>query len=212
MNNLKKNLANNLIKLRKAYGMKQTDLALKLNYSDKAISKWERAESMPDVEVLYQISKIFNVTIDMLLSDTDMVIKKHTRTILSEKAIISLLSVLSVWVIATFLFVLLTWVFELSKVWLIFIYAIPVSCIVAIVFNSIWGKGELNFIITSGLLWTLILSIYLTTSFDNNSMIFFIAIPIQVCIILSYVLFKLKYLEKYFNKIIKRKPKNKKIK
>ena len=212
MEDLKNNLANNLIKLRKAYGMKQIDLAEKLNYSDKAVSKWERAESMPDVEVLYQISKIFNVTIDMLLSDSEMIVKKQQRTVLSQKAIISLLSVLSVWVVATFLFVLLTWVFEIQKVWLVFIYAIPVSSIVALVFNSIWGKGEINLFIVSALLWTAILSIYLTTSFDNDSMIFFIAIPIQVCIILCYFLFKLKYLEKYFNKITKKKTKDKKQK
>ena len=64
--------------------MTQVDLATKLNYSDKAVSKWERGESIPDVEVLYQIGKIFNVTIDMLLSDSEMVVKKQSRAILSQ--------------------------------------------------------------------------------------------------------------------------------
>lgn len=207
MEELRVNLAKNLIKLRKTYGMTQVDLATKLNYSDKAVSKWERGESIPDVEVLYQIGKIFNVTIDMLLSDSEMVVKKQSRAILSQQAIISLLSILSVWVVATFLFVLLTWVFDINRVWLVFIYAIPVSCIVGIVFNSIWGKAEVNLVLISCLLWTAILSIYLTTSFKNNNMIFFIGIPLQVVVILGFVLVKLKYLEKYFNKLTKKNKK-----
>lgn len=207
MEELRVNLAKNLIKLRKAYGMTQVDLATKLNYSDKAVSKWERGESIPDVEVLYQIGKIFNVTIDMLLSDSEMVVKKQSRAILSQQAIISLLSILSVWVVATFLFVLLTWVFDINRVWLVFIYAIPVSCIVGIVFNSIWGKAEVNLVLISCLLWTAILSVYLTTSFKNNNMIFFIGIPLQVVVILGFVLVKLKYLEKYFNKLTKKNKK-----
>lgn len=209
MEELRINLAKNLIKLRKAYGMTQADLATKLNYSDKAVSKWERGESIPDVEVLYRIAKMFNVTIDILLSDAEMVVKKQTRAILSQKAIISLLSILAVWVVATFLFVLLTWVFDFNRVWLVFIYAIPASCIVGIVFNSIWGKAEVNLILISGLLWTLMLSIYLTTSFKNNNMIFYIGIPSQVVVILFYILFKLRYLEKYFNKLTRKYKKDK---
>ena len=204
MENLRNNLAKNLIKLRKSYQMTQADLAMKLNYSDKAVSKWERGESLPDVEVLYQISKMFNVTIDMLLNDPDMVFKKRSKMVLSQHAIISMLSVLCVWVVATFLFVLLTWIFEMKNVWLVFIYAIPVSSIVGLVFNCIWGKAEATPVIVSALLWTTVLSIYLTTNFHNNSMIFFIAIPIQVCVILWFVLIKLKYFEKYLNKIIKK--------
>ena len=143
----------------------------------------------------------------MLLSDSEMVVKKQSRAILSQQAIISLLSILSVWVVATFLFVLLTWVFDINRVWLVFIYAIPVSCIVGIVFNSIWGKAEVNLVLISCLLWTAILSVYLTTSFKNNNMIFFIGIPLQVVVILGFVLVKLKYLEKYFNKLTKKNKK-----
>ena len=74
MENLKENLAKNLIKLRKANNLTQLDLANKLNYSDKAISKWERAESMPDVEMLYTISQMFDVTLDWLVSDSDKIV------------------------------------------------------------------------------------------------------------------------------------------
>ena len=44
---LRKNFSNNLIYYRKASGMTQLELATLLNYSDKAVSKWERGESLP---------------------------------------------------------------------------------------------------------------------------------------------------------------------
>ena len=51
MNDLKQIIAHNIIKLRKEKNLTQIEFAQKLNYSDKAISKWERAESSPDLSV-----------------------------------------------------------------------------------------------------------------------------------------------------------------
>ena len=48
MNNIKSIIAQNITDLRRAKGLTQLELAEQLNYSDKAVSKWERAESMPD--------------------------------------------------------------------------------------------------------------------------------------------------------------------
>ena len=51
MDELKNIVASNLIELRVASGMTQSQLAEKINYSDKSVSKWERAEAIPDVAV-----------------------------------------------------------------------------------------------------------------------------------------------------------------
>ena len=59
MDDLKNILAENLIKYRKAANLTQAELAEKINYSDKAVSKWERAAGMPDVDVLKQIADLF---------------------------------------------------------------------------------------------------------------------------------------------------------
>jgi transcriptional regulator with XRE-family HTH domain len=61
-------LKNNLICLRKENNYTQKDLADKLNYSDKVISKWERGESVPDLEALKIISRFYNLTMDELVS------------------------------------------------------------------------------------------------------------------------------------------------
>ena len=56
MEELKNIIASNIATLRKKNGMTQAELAEKLCYSDKAISKWERGESIPDVIVLKQVA------------------------------------------------------------------------------------------------------------------------------------------------------------
>ena len=67
----RENIAKNIVLLRKAYNWKQSDLAEKLHYTDKTISKWERNESTPDVESLAEIARIFNVSIDFLFQENN---------------------------------------------------------------------------------------------------------------------------------------------
>ena len=68
MNDLKGIIAKNIIDLRRQNGMTQAELAERLNYSDKAVSKWERGESVPDIAVLKSIADIFSVTVDFLIT------------------------------------------------------------------------------------------------------------------------------------------------
>ena len=60
-------IAKNIADLRLANGMTQLELAERINYSDKAVSKWERAESMPDIAVLTEIADLFQVSLDDLV-------------------------------------------------------------------------------------------------------------------------------------------------
>ena len=69
MEELKTVIAKNISELRRSAMMTQLDLAERLNYSDKAVSKWERAESVPDISVLKAIADIFGVSVDYLLRE-----------------------------------------------------------------------------------------------------------------------------------------------
>ena len=69
MDDLKKTIANNIAFLRKSKKMTQLEFSNELHYSDKAVSKWERAESTPDIVVLKQISDFFGVSVDYLLTE-----------------------------------------------------------------------------------------------------------------------------------------------
>ena len=67
---LKIQMGNNIAAFRKQSGMTQAELADKLNYSDKAVSKWERGESMPDVLTLVQLAELFGVRMNDLVGNT----------------------------------------------------------------------------------------------------------------------------------------------
>jgi transcriptional regulator with XRE-family HTH domain len=197
MADLKPIIAKNIIDLRKSINWTQAELAQKLNYSDKAVSKWERAESIPDVAVLKEIADLFHVTIDYLL-ETDHTKSKTVLQIVSKhkkrnRLIITLLSASLVFLIATLIFVF----WELSSLklsqpsWIVYVYAFPVACIVLLVFNSIWGKGKINFAIISSLVWSTLLSVYLSFPSPGSWLIFIIGIPGQI-IILLWANFRLK--------------------
>lgn len=190
MTELRDAIAKNICKLRTDAGMTQAALAKVLNYSDKAVSKWERAESVPDVFMLKKIAEYFGVTIDYLLESEHpekveeavrVEVKKRSKR---NKMIISLLAGCCCWFVATVAFVLLNIVGVNFPEWLCFIYAIPAFCIVNLVFNSMWGRAKINYLIISVLIWTLILSIYLTavSVFGNYDfwILFLIGIPGQI--------------------------------
>ena len=189
MDELREIIGKNIAELRSDKQMTQTKLAELLNYSDKAVSKWERGEAVPDVAVLKQIADYFGVTVDYLLrvehtADERPETKSAPR---SNKLVVSLISVAGAWLVATLAFAVLLSVGVLGFApWLCYIYAIPVSFILAIVFNSIWGKRRLNFIFWSLILWSSVLAVYLTlnVSFNTNLWILFITgIPIQIIIL-----------------------------
>ena len=64
-------LADKIIELRKKQGMSQEELAEKLGVSRQSVSKWEGAQSTPDLNRILQLSEIFGVSTDTLLKDTE---------------------------------------------------------------------------------------------------------------------------------------------
>ena len=62
-------LADKIIKLRKKEGWSQEELAEKMDVSRQSVSKWEGAQSIPELEKILQLSNLFGVTTDYLLKD-----------------------------------------------------------------------------------------------------------------------------------------------
>ena len=180
-NDFKLIVAKNLIKFRKANGLTQLELAEKLNYSDKAISKWERGESLPDVYMLQIIANMFDITLNDLVSENTVVNKPKTQF---NNSVVMALSVGIAWLVAVVLFTLLV-IAKINMAWLTFVYAIPVSLIISIVFCKIFNYKILLFLSISGLYYTIPLSIYLTIGWvENIALLFLIAIPLQILTIL----------------------------
>ncbi len=191
MEELKSNVAKNIAAHRKKLNLTQLQLAEKLNYSDKAVSKWERGEAVPDVYILHELAEMFGITIDELISAEPPAPPKRERGVnVRNRTIISLLSVGLVWLIATVLYVLLRWAGVKGELWLAFIYALPVSAIVAIVFNAIWGMRPITAVLVSVLIWTLALCVRLTFAETDIWLIFMVGIPLQVLTVLWFLMKK----------------------
>ena len=182
MEELKNIIADNLISLRKANKLTQLELAEKLNYSDKAISKWERGESLPDVVILKQLADMYGVGIDYIVTEhTDEVKERYRapRPELNNKLIITLLAWLSVWLLAAILYINFKIMFD-QYYWMIWIWALPASSVILVVFSGIWGKRSMIITSVSLLIWTLILAVYLQILKYNIWSLFLLGIPAQL--------------------------------
>lgn len=178
-------IGTNIKELRKANKLTQYELAEKLNYSNKAISRWESGEVIPDVLTLNKLCEIFNIPISQIFEEnvTKTKVKKYYKLQMGNKLAISLLSVLFMWLVSTIIFVSLNITYGHSF-WQIFVWAVPASCIVGIVFNSIWGKAMFNYLLITILNWSTLASIFLSINNPKLWLIFLIGIPMQIAIIL----------------------------
>ena len=192
MEDIKEIIAKNISDLRAESGMTQLELAERLHYSDKAVSKWERGESVPEISTLVAISKLFSVSLDYLVTG------EHTEAAPAEatersaqkqrsRGAITAISVFGVWFAAVLYFVLAETFFASTGAhWLAFIYAIPACAVVWLVLNTIWFSKRRNYLIISIIAWGAILSAYLTLlSFSMNIwMLFILGVPAEIVIIL----------------------------
>ena len=182
-NELRGIVANNIQTYRKMCGLTQLQLAEKLNYSDKSVSKWERGEALPDVYLMVQMAELFGTTVGVLLGEKEETKLTSRKT---NKNIITLLSVCLVWVVATLVFVILLMLPQLHDyAWLSFIYAIPASFIVYLVFACVWKRRIHRFIGESGIIWTVPLAVCCQLQFKYSSWaIFLLAIPVELLALL----------------------------
>ncbi|MCK9471654.1 MAG: helix-turn-helix domain-containing protein [Bacilli bacterium] len=185
-NEFRKVVSENLQYYRKLNNLTQLQLAEILNYSDKSISKWERGESLPDLYVMQIIAELYGITINDFVTEQKT---KPKHKLKHSNLLITLLSVGIVWLVATTVFVLLgIFLPELEKKWLAFIYAIPVSMIVLLVFTNIWGNRIQVFSALTVFYWSIPLSLYLSFNYQQLWLLFIIIIPLQILTILWFLL------------------------
>ena len=187
MENIKEIIAKNLTELRKSHKLTQSALAEKLNYSDKAISRWEHAETLPDIETLCRICDIYGVSFEYLLNKepSEAQYTKNRKENLGRHITICLIAICTVWLAAILFFSSVHALFGVY-VWQFFIWAIPGNVYVILICNRVWWRSKICSIITSSLAtWTLMLAIYLQAIEYNIWLLFIVAIPIQAIILLA---------------------------
>lgn len=187
MKDIKPIIAANLSKFRKKKGLTQAELAEKLNYSDKAVSRWERGDTMPDISVLYELCEFYGITLDILASEDaseDDLDKVYDKNSLAYRILVMLLGVSFVWMFATVVYIYSNLKDNGNYFWMAFIWAIPLTCVVL----KMTGRGFITtvvkIIIDSVFLWSVITCVYLQFIKYNMWMVFLLGIPMQAIIIL----------------------------
>lgn len=161
MSDIKEVIAANLIRLRQQAGLTQLQLAEMLNYSDKAVSKWERGESIPDVRILVQLADIYHITVDDIVREPHDEVVKPKLNLKKKHLLISLLSAGLVWLVAAGIFMILYYVSTCSDLaYLTFVAAPLVSFIVLTVFSALWAKRILITLSCSGIIWSVALIVH----------------------------------------------------
>ena len=202
---LKRIIGKNIAAYRKRMGLTQAGLAEKLNYTDKAVSKWERGESMLDAQTLVLLANQFGITVNDLLADPDAlpeqtgayqqamekVVEKTLKRKADKRIILRLSSVL-VWFVALLLYVVLSSA-DVEYSWLAFFYAVPADAIVLLSLRSAWQDFRWNRVLISAIMWGGLLSVYVTLLIFVRISIwrmFLLGIPGQAAILLWFKLFR----------------------
>lgn len=190
MSNLKPVISANLVALRKSKNLTQAELAQKFNYSPQAISRWERGDAMPEIDVLQDFCDFYGITLDALVHQSNVVAQKKApeREIFALKISMCALTVSIVWLLATFLFVYHSTV-KGDMWWQVFVYAIPVSCFLLSFANRRWGapfNHTFTLVSVSLFVWSLITAVYIYFLSYNMWLLYLIGIPAQITIILWY--------------------------
>ena len=205
MDKLKRRIGSNIAAYRKRLGWTQAELAEKLNYSDKAVSKWERGESVPDVLTMADMAGKLGTTVNDLLADPNAlpeqtgavqqtmgkVVQKTLKRKANKNIILALSSIL-VWFVALFVYVLLS-TLDVPNTWLSFFFAVPANAIVLLSLRSAWHDFRWNRILISAIMWGTLLSVYMILkvlwNFDTWKF-FLLGIPGQAAILLWFKMFR----------------------
>ena len=210
---LKLQIGSNITLYRKARGMTQAELAQKLNYSDKAVSKWERGESIPDVLTLADIARQFEITLNELVygpaeeevpavapaepaeprpEPEKSVPRKITDRIRHNRKVIQgLVSILD-WIVVLAFYVLLD-SFELPYLWMLVLVGILAHAITLLSLRSAWQMYNWNMALISVIMWgslACLHNVILLISHINIWRLYLMGLLGQLAIILWFKLIK----------------------
>lgn len=177
-------VSKNLITLRKRNNLTQGELAKKINFSDKAISRWEKGEVLPDLETLESVAKVYDVTLSYLIERHEEDIKTIDGKPTKNDIIIHIMSICGIWTILSILFVYLK-TFDQYIFWQAFVWGVPLTCLYILIFTNKWKNKPLKLVIRTIMLWSTLAACYLQLLQFNLWLIFIIGVPIQVAIVVA---------------------------
>ena len=192
---IKEIISRNIVNLRKEKGLTQIELADALHYSNKAISKWEKGDSLPDAETLYEIAKFFNVSIEYLFTNHDEVIlNKEQANKIRKKEIIfytSLVTIvcLLVYSVIALIFSIIPQLSRNNIITILLLYGAGVIAIILIIQICLKVKKYITLLL-SLLIWDLTIGLNLLFWEYSINYIYIIAILLQIIVIITPIFYR----------------------
>ena len=187
MENVKAIVSQNLLRLRKENNLTRAELARRINYSDKAISRWEAGEVVPDLETIYALSEVFDVPVSQITeSHSEESAGENEKAGLGQKILSQIFLCCEIWFIFTALYVYVK-LTKQTNIWQLFVWCVPACLLVLWFFNRKEPMNILLFIYSTAFVWTFITCIYLHLLVSNPWYIFFIGLPAQGLLIIRYI-------------------------
>ena len=183
MDDLRNIIGKNLSELRKRKGLTQLELAEKFNYTDRAVSKWENGDTLPDVEVLFNLCEFYGVTIDYHThEDNYRYIKNDSKGATINRILIICLISLLVWTLATVIFVL-SIIRKEAVLWQAYVWAVPANAVIINLLNrAYFRKRIIYFICWSVFIWTVLAAVFLSIMDMELWPLFILGVPAQAAL------------------------------
>ena len=185
-------IAQNIARLRRESGMTQSELAGRMHYSDKLVSKWERGEAAPNAASLWEIAQIFGVPVDELYrapgeagkAEKTAEPEPHHRGKRRERALITAIALCGVLLAVTLVFDI-SWMLG-RPFWRVYIALLPMGLMTLLVLNTLWNKGKGDFLIVGLLIPATLLTIYLALLPRQTWQLFLLLPPAEAIVFLSW--------------------------
>ena len=189
---IKQNVAKNITLLRKRNHWTQAELADRINYSDKAVSKWERGEAVPDIDTLYLLAELFGVTVDYFLHEDKDVQKEYVvpkvQGLFKKMAVLFLCSLAAI-LVSLIVFMIGYYRTGNSSFWVAFVWATPLIATFSYIFFKIIKVWLGQLISASFIVITMSACAYLTISLAIGNYSLWMIWLITVLLVGAVVLF-----------------------
>jgi len=186
MENLREIIATNIINLRKAKNWTQVELARRINFSDKAVSRWEKGEVMPDIETIQRLSEVFDVPMTAIIEKQKNQ-QQETKTKPTKQEVLSqIFLVCEIWTILSVAYAYLN-ISSGLNVWKIFLWGVPATVLLLYIVNLRHKHNVSSFVYGTIFIWTFTACLFIQMIHLHAWFFFILGIPIQGMLVVRYL-------------------------
>ena len=185
MSNLRETVSQNLVRLRKENNLTQIELSQKINFSDKAVSRWEKGEVLPDIETIEKLSEVFGVPMSAILEGQDTP-KQKTGRLTKQEVLSYVFLICEIWTIISVIYAYLN-ISVGYNLWQIFVWGVPATALFLIAQSRKNKNNLVQFIYWTIFVWSFIASLFFHMLDSCPWYFFILGVPVQGMLIVRHV-------------------------